>query len=145
MPSDRFSSGVGTIPTARWLAAAIAIILAGCGPSLARVSGTVSFNGEPVSKGTVTLVPANGKGAASGGLIENGRYTIEKVQPGEKLVQLSSPYPMGSQKDDSGSESNLYGDLMPASWGRASQNKIDVTAGSLAKNFEITGPDPRKQ
>jgi hypothetical protein len=33
---------------------------------------------------------------------------------------------------------------MPASWGRASQEKITVTAGSLTKNFEITGPDPWK-
>ena len=33
---------------------------------------------------------------------------------------------------------------MPASWGRASQEKITVTAGSLTKNFEITGPDLAK-
>ena len=135
--------GSGTV-----LAIALAFLgagVAGCGPSLARVSGTVTFNGEPVSKGTVTLVPADGRGSASGGLIENGRYAIKKVQPGEKIVQLVATYPMGPQKDDDGSESVLYGDLMPAAWGRASEQKITVVAAGVTKDFAIEGPDPRQK
>jgi hypothetical protein len=148
---DRASTDVGRIAVAgsgTVLAITLAFLgagVAGCGPPLARVSGTVTFNGEPVSKGTVTLVPADGRGSASGGLIENGRYAIEKVQPGEKIVQLVAPYPMGPQTDDFGSESVLYGDLMPAAWGRASEQKITVVAAGVTKDFAIEGPDPRKK
>lgn len=118
---------------------------AGCGPATATVSGTVSFNGEPVSKGSIGLFPVDGKGAPSGCQIENGRYRISKVAPGEKIVQLTAPTPVGLRKDDYGNDAQMYEDLMPPAWGRASQEKITVTAGSMTKNFEITGPDPRKK
>jgi hypothetical protein len=52
---------------------------------------------------------------------------------------------MGPQKDDDGSESVLYGDLMPAAWGRASEQKITVVAAGLTKDLAIEGHDPRKK
>ena len=130
----------------RWLVASAGIIAAtGCGPATSTVSGTVTFNGEAVARGAISLFPTDGKGSAAGGLIENGRYRIAGIAPGEKTVQLSAPISVGVRKDDYGNDTQTFQDLMPASWGRASQEKITVTAGSLTKNFEITGPDPRKK
>jgi hypothetical protein len=117
----------------------------GCGPTTSTVSGTVTFNGAPVSKGAISLFPSDGKGSAAGGLITDGRYSIAGVAPGEKIVQLSAPVVAGSRKDDYGNETQVAEELMPPAWGRASQEKITVTAGSLTQNFEITGPDPRKK
>lgn len=72
---------------ARTGAAALVLLLAaclGCGggkndadPSLVPVSGTVTFNGQPLATGIVTLV---GDGATAGspasGKIESGKFTI---------------------------------------------------------------------
>lgn len=129
-----------------WLVTSVAIATAaGCGPATSTVSGTVTFNGETVEKGSISLFPTDGKGSPAGGLIQNGRYRIAGVAPGEKTVQLSAPISVGVRKDDYGNDTQTFQDLMPASWGRASQEKITVTAGSMTKNFEITGPDPRKK
>lgn len=129
-----------------WMVATAAIVAAaGCGPTTATVSGTVTFNGEPVAKGAISLFPSDGKGSATGGLITDGRYSIAGVAPGEKIVQLSAPVVAGSRKDDYGNETQVAEELMPPAWGRASQEKITVTAGALTQNFEITGPDPRKK
>jgi hypothetical protein len=129
-----------------WLVTSVAIATAaGCGPGTSTLSGTVTFNGEAVAKGSISLFPTDGKGSPAGGLIENGRYRIAGIAPGEKTVQLSAPISVGVRKDDYDDDTQTFEDLMPASWGRASQEKITVTAGSLTKNFEITGPDPRKK
>jgi len=125
-------------------AGTLGLLAAGCSPATSTVSGTVSFNGEPVARGSISLFPTDGKGSPSGGAIENGRYVIKGVRPGEKIVQLTAPVSAGVHKDDFGNDTQMFEELMPASWGRGSQEKITVTAGSMTKNFEITGPDPRK-
>jgi len=132
------------ISTSWSLAIAAVVASAGCGPATSTVSGTVTFNGEAVAKGVISLFPADGKAAPVGGMIEGGRYVITNVAPGEKIVQLSAPIVAGTRKDDYGNVTQVAEELLPASWGRASQEKITVTAGSMTKNFEITGPDPRK-
>ena len=129
-----------------WIVATAAIVAAlGCGPTMSTVSGTVTFNGEPVAKGAISLFPSDGKGAPVGGLITDGRYSVSGVAPGEKLVQLSAPIVAGTRKDDYGNVTQVAEELLPASWGRASRETITVTAGAMTKNFEITGPDPRKK
>ena len=123
----------------------IGLVAAGCGAPTSTVSGSVSFNGEAVARGSISLFPTDGKGVPAGGIIENGRYVVTGVAPGEKTVQLSAPVVAGTHKDDYGNVAQIAEELMPPSWGRASQEKITVTPGAMTKNFEITGPDPRKK
>ena len=63
--------------------------LAGCGRSdgLTEISGTVSYDGQPVKKGTITFLPADGKGPTAATLIADGKYSV-KVAPGKKLVKI---------------------------------------------------------
>ena len=65
-----------------------ALILAGCHRSPASVRGKVSFEGKPVAKGAVTLLPADGVGPVSGGMIADGSFYIADVAPGKKVVQV---------------------------------------------------------
>jgi hypothetical protein len=123
----------------------LACVAVGCGPSKATVTGTVSFNGQPVERGSISLFPVDGKGSANGGTIEKGRYEIRDVAPGEKIVQLTAPTPVGIRKDDYGNDTQTFEDLMPASWGRASREKITVAIPVTTKDFAIEGPDPRKK
>jgi hypothetical protein len=63
----------------------------GCGDgSLATVTGEVTYEGEPVGEGTLTLLPADGKGPVAGGRITGGRYTVENVVPGLKVVKVEA-------------------------------------------------------
>jgi hypothetical protein len=65
-------------------------LLAGCGggdsgelPTV-RVSGTLSVDGKPVSKGTVHFVPANGRPAT--GIVEDGKFTLSTYKEGDGVV-----------------------------------------------------------
>lgn len=133
-----------SMTTFRWMGVIFAVVVvAGCGPKTSTVSGTVTFNAEPVANGAISFVPTDGKGPSAGGLIKDGRYTVTGMMPGEKTVQLSSPVIAGTRKDDYGNETRIAEELMPPAWGRASQHTISVAAGSNTQDFAVEGPDPR--
>jgi len=56
-------------------------ICLGCdsGPKAMPIEGEVTFDGQPISKGTIQFIPAEGTlGRSTGGSITNGRYGISK-------------------------------------------------------------------
>jgi hypothetical protein len=72
-------------------AACAALIGAGCSSqSGSSLSGSVTYEGTPVAKGSITLTPSDGKGPIAGGEIVAGRYHITGLVAGKKLVQISS-------------------------------------------------------
>jgi hypothetical protein len=131
------------LPAGLALALAIACTV-GCGNGRATVSGRITFNGEPVSRGAITLVPRDGKGQSVGAAVEGGSYLIRDVLPGEKTVQIIAIYSLGQKPADDGSSVEVMGDLLPASWGPESQHTLTVTAPKTSQDFAIEGPDPRK-
>lgn len=68
----------------------ILALAAGCGGSGSTVSGTVTFNGQPVERGYINFYPADGKGAPVGGEIKGGKYTVRNVSPGKNRVDVTS-------------------------------------------------------
>ena len=57
-------------------------VLAGCGSSKYSgekrypLTGEVTFDGQPVDLGSISFIPADGKGRASGGDIADGKYAV---------------------------------------------------------------------
>lgn len=74
-----------------WLVAvrlALMVLAAGCSgslPSVARVSGRVTFAGQPVSTGMVMFHPEHGR-AAIGQLGSDGRYTLTTFRLGDGAI-----------------------------------------------------------
>ncbi len=73
--------------TIRCVAVALLLIAAtGCGESVYKVSGAVTFEGKPmVGGGSISFVPlGEGKQRAAGGTIaENGTYTLTTLKDGD--------------------------------------------------------------
>lgn len=72
------------------------VLALGCGgnsgPQRAAVSGTITFDGQPLSRGTITFVPAV-EGTAASGEIENGQFSIpadKGPSPGKCRVEVVS-------------------------------------------------------
>jgi hypothetical protein len=74
---------------------ASAAFLLGCGdtgkPPLGRVSGKVTYNGQPVTKGIVSFVPRGGPGSqtgqtATGEIGSDGSYTLTTFDKGDGAV-----------------------------------------------------------
>jgi len=81
-----FRSGAGRL-AAFVSALVVASTSPGCGPSgpeMARVSGTVTYEGKPVPLGTVSFVAkdANGRNA-TGAIQSDGSYTLQTEKPGD--------------------------------------------------------------
>ena len=78
------------------------LLLCGCGGSnggSVEVTGKVTFDGTPVEGGTITFMPADGKGASAAGKIVSGEYTAA-VPPGQKQVSIIGERVVGQEKRD---------------------------------------------
>lgn len=70
----------------RWFVAGTCLLALGCGDSEGitryRMTGTVSFNGQPVPAGTIVFEPdssAGNPGAAGSAIIVDGKYDTESL------------------------------------------------------------------
>jgi hypothetical protein len=66
----------------------LALVITGCGSddglgNRYSVYGTVTYNSQPLEKGTINFAPEDATGRAASGLIENGYYTLTTQEPGD--------------------------------------------------------------
>ena len=87
-------------------AALLLMVLTGCGGAgnHAAVHGRVNLDGQPLAKGTIRFLPAQGgAGMVSGGDIVNGEYVILATKgpnPGTSRVEIQSMRPTGRKFHD---------------------------------------------
>jgi hypothetical protein len=134
----------------------VVILIAGCGPQHATVTGDVSYEGTPVAQGVVTLLPADGKGGAASGDIGNGKFKLENVQPGPKVVQVTAtrevPFARSSEDmarryAEAKARGNATGlidpaDVIPAD-AEGNNQTMEVSAG--AQNLTLALKKPRSK
>jgi hypothetical protein len=62
--------------------------LAGCGgDGLRKIHGTVTYRGQPLTKGRIEFWPPDGNGPTAAAPIINGKYSL-RLMPGRKLVKI---------------------------------------------------------
>lgn len=67
-------------------------IMAGCGsggPGEYAVTGTVTFDGQPVEQGEIRFLPADMQGTPYAGQITNGKFEC-RVTEGQKRVEINA-------------------------------------------------------
>lgn len=73
-----------------FVAAIAGLLTTGCGsdgPTMGRVSGTVNYQGKPLSTGTVTFVATNGTNPNATGTIQSdGSYSLQTTEPDDGAV-----------------------------------------------------------
>ncbi|WP_165072872.1 hypothetical protein [Paludisphaera rhizosphaerae] len=80
----RLRRAPATLAVALSLCAAGATGCGSSGPEMGRVYGTVTLNGKPVTKGTVSFVTTSPEGRnATGTISEDGSYTLQTENPGD--------------------------------------------------------------
>jgi hypothetical protein len=72
-----------------WLACAALLLLGGCGSDgtapTERVSGVITYNGQPVSNVSVTFTPSEGR-PATGTTDSEGKFTLTTFSPDDGAV-----------------------------------------------------------
>ena len=134
----------------RWagigLAASLLGMCVGCGGSnLATVRGTVTFDGEPVERGSIAFEPADGVGPVAGGTIEGGKYLLAGeagVTPGKKIVRITATRSTGKKieagpPEPAGTMVDEIVSFIPEIYNQKSTLTVEIAAGEATHNFEL--------
>jgi hypothetical protein len=120
---------------------------AGCGKGndgRSSVTGDVTFDGEPLESGVVTLIPGPGtKSPSAGAEIVNGKFTIPESggpQPGSFRVEITASRKTGEQRDEGGMVGmiDVTEQYIPERYNKASELTVDVDPGANKLEFELT-------
>jgi hypothetical protein len=117
----------------------VAGLLAGCGPALGTVSGNVTVDGQPLTKGVISFVPADGNGTPITAEIKEGNYTAQTAA-GRKTVQISAPTVTGQRKEYNAADAPLVDiteESLPPKYNSESELTFDLNRGSQTKDWSV--------
>lgn len=132
----------------------ILVLLVGCGEKATTVSGSVTYNGEPVKKGTISFRPTDGTGQSFGARIKDGKYeAADKVTPGTKMVVVFGTkeidHYMSSEEaykkaEEAKQAGKQWADGMePADYiaedAEGNSKQVEIMPGDQTIDFSITG------
>jgi hypothetical protein len=134
----------------------LALSAAGCDQNSGSISGTVTYNGEPVKMGTISFRPVGGAGQVFAGQITDGAYSIPKSTPGSRTVAirgtkevkwaLSSEESARAAAEAQAAGKSLHvgdaADYIPED-AEGNNQTIEISDGDQTLDFELKGP-PRK-
>jgi hypothetical protein len=122
--------------------------LAGCGGgSRVPVTGSVSFNGEPVDNGSISFIAADaaagGEAVNAGGDIKDGKYSIAAdrgPKPGKYKVEIYWNKKTGRTVPTPGDAAVPMPETkqtLPPKFNKQSQLTADITSGRNTVNFDL--------
>ncbi len=125
-----------------FLLAGLTPLLSGCSdPDICRISGQVTYNGQPVKTGSISFEPADGKSQVQGMLIRDGRYASAAkatINPGNYIVRIFAPdlsrsKPKPNRNPFEPSPPTVP--LLPPTWNKQSKLSVELKAGKNIVNF----------
>lgn len=121
--------------------AALAFCVAACGRSKPVMEGRITLDGEPIAKGSILLVPADGKGQTAGTGIVDGLYRMEACEGAMKVI-INSPRKSDKQQfvplpDDTSNMAHLYVDAVPARYNEATELVVTIRPGRNEFDFAL--------
>jgi hypothetical protein len=127
------------------LIAAVLMLSLGCGSQEHLLEGSVTYDGQPVDKGSITLEPADGVGPAAGGTIESGRFKVDSTSglaPGEKIVRISAVRATGKKieagpPEPPGTKVDEVQQFIPAKYNDQSTLTVQFDGGHKTHDFEL--------
>jgi hypothetical protein len=132
-----------------WLWVVLAALLAaGCSSKAGTISGTVTMDGQPLDKGTISFAAAEGAAQPVTAEIVNGSYST-KLEAGKKFVQISAPLLVGQRKQYNAPDAptdDIWEERLPAKFHAESKLEVEVKPGSNSKNWDtqsIRGSKPK--
>ena len=111
------------------------------------LTGKVTYNGEPVEKGSVRFASADGSGPGFGAQVVNGQYKTEKIRPGKHIAYirgLTESHVLTKEQSIEMHENrdNRYGlpvDYIPESADGNGQT-VEIKRGEHTLDFDLKGP-----
>lgn len=121
------------------------VLLAGCRPDTggrAALSGTVTFDGQPVDGGAIALLPTDGGDTKAGARIDDGKYIIPAERgprPGNYRVEIRWQKKTG-RKIPSDDPPNLMDEtrqVIPEQFNAKSKTVREIKPGNNTLDFDL--------
>jgi hypothetical protein len=118
-----------------WLLPAVFLAVPACDPDTATVSGRVTYQGKPLTSGSVTFCAAEGR-VEHGLLRTDGSYAIERVPVGPARVAVAShtSVPVGLRGSSAPAEKPV---ALPARYRDPDQSGIEFTVEKGRTDYDI--------
>jgi hypothetical protein len=124
------------------LMAVLFLSVGGCGKSKPMMEGMVTLDGVPIEKGTIMLIPAQGKGQSAGGGIVDGLYRITASQ-GPMQVQINAARKDGTMPDPlnpgTGAMIDRYVEYVPDRYNETTELEVTIKPGINKHDFQLEG------
>ena len=120
--------------------------LAGCGGERVPVSGSVSYNGDPVDNGSISFLAdssAGGEAVNAGGDIKDGKYSIQAARgpkAGKYKVEITWNKKTGRMVPTPGDAAVPMPEtkqVLPPKYNKQSQLTADITSGGNTVDFDL--------
>jgi hypothetical protein len=120
----------------------VALAATGCsekGGSTGTVSGTVTYNGQPVPVGTISFLAEDGR-SMTGELKSDGTYKVDKVPTGKNKVAVQTPAARGANApaDIMGNTTQVKPVPIPEKYGDNSKSGLSLEVKKGTQTFDIT-------
>lgn len=119
-----------------------ALSIAGCSDGKSTVSGTVTFDGQPVQSGAITFVGSGENLVREGAVIHDGTFQAD-LPPGDYRVELSGRKVIGTQKqkgfDGKDEVVEIAGELFPERYNTKTTLTAKVNRGANTLKLEARG------
>jgi hypothetical protein len=113
--------------------------IAACSDGKTKVTGSVTFDGKPVTSGTVTFVRTDGILAREGAVISQGSFQAV-ISPGAYQVELNGQKVVGTRKqkgfDGKDEVLETTEELFPERYNRKTELKVEIKPGPNVLLFE---------
>jgi hypothetical protein len=107
------------------------------GPKKYKVTGTVSFDGKPISEGRITFKGDASKLGTYSAPIANGSYTVE-AEPGSYLVEITASRMTGKFVTTIEGKNEIGEMYIPEKYNAKSTLQKDVSSSVTEINFDLT-------
>jgi len=114
----------------------LGLVITGCGPSgptMRTISGTVTYDGQPVSNGQIIFRATDAGGVGDAGPIKDGKYEA-KVRGGPKTVEITAQRETGKKDSLGGAEVEQF---IPENYNTKTELKADISDDNSALNFDL--------
>lgn len=122
------------------------LLQVGCAdPNTARIVGSVLVDGQPVARGTIAFIAADGTGDSVSAVINNGRYEVSTTN-GAKIIQITVPRIVSQRRafnDPSAPMLDVTEETIPEKYNSNSVLKMDAQPGSNTKDWSIESKSNR--
>jgi len=117
----------------------LALITLGCGSETCKVTGTVTFDGQPLPEGDIIFNDVQGIHGPEPAKIKNGPFEL-RARPGDKRVEIRASREVPEKRTPMGP---YFEDYIPKWYNTQSELTAHLTAGSANHlEYPLTSSKP---